>query len=81
MGLVQAFHYAGAQNVLASLWKVDDRATELLMKEFYFALLRESRSPDVALREAQKAMWLKRRWKAPFYWAAFVLQGDLRKPG
>lgn len=81
IGLVRAFQYAGAQNVIASLWKVDDAATELLMREFYAALFEELLAPDAALRKAQTAMWKSKRWKAPFFWAAFVLQGDLRAPG
>jgi len=35
VGLTRAFQYAGARSVLASLWKVEDRSTEELMKRFY----------------------------------------------
>ena len=34
MGLTRAFHMAGARNVVASLWKVDDAATRRLMERF-----------------------------------------------
>ena len=37
-GLVQAFLFAGAKSVVASVWSVDDSATELLMKQFYIHL-------------------------------------------
>ncbi len=53
MGLTRAFHLAGAQNVIASLWKVDDQATLALMRLFYYKLWKENKSPTVALREAQ----------------------------
>jgi len=35
VGLAQALLRAGAQSVVVSLWKVDDRATALLMQRFY----------------------------------------------
>lgn len=76
MGMVRGFLHAGAQNVLASLWKVDDWATEILMKEFYKARFKHGLSPQAALRQAQTRMAMKPRWKAPFNWAAFFLEGD-----
>ena len=53
MGLTRAFHVAGARNVVASLWKVDDQATAALMRLFYYKLWKEQKPPIVALREAQ----------------------------
>jgi CHAT domain-containing protein len=52
-GLQRAFHYAGARNVVASLWKVDDLATAALMGEFYHQLWVEKQLPIEALRRAQ----------------------------
>ena len=68
--------YAGAKRVVASHWKVDDEATGELMGRFYVQMLKENRSPAAALRQAQLAMREQERWRAPFYWAAFVLQGE-----
>jgi CHAT domain-containing protein len=77
VGLTRGFMYAGAPRVLASLWKVDDRATAELMKQFYGSMLGEKRTrPAAALRQAQVAMWKTKGWEAPYYWAAFVLQGN-----
>ena len=45
MGLTRAFHLAGARNVVASLWKVDDDATAKLMELFYRNLWAEQMSP------------------------------------
>jgi CHAT domain-containing protein len=70
--------YAGARRVVASLWKVDDEATLELMRRFYRRMLEEGRSPAAALRQAQVAMWRQKPWRAPFFWAAFVLQGEWR---
>jgi CHAT domain-containing protein len=76
VGMVRGFMYAGARRVVASLWKVDDEATGELMKIFYREMLKEGRTPAEALRQAQLTLWRSRRWHAPFFWAAFVLQGE-----
>ena len=78
VGIVRGFMYAGAQRVVASLWKVDDVATGEMMRRFYREMLEENRSPAAALREAQVEMWKQERWRSPYYWAAFVLQGEWR---
>ena len=76
IGLTRAFMYAGAQSTVASLWKVDDNATTELMRQFYDGMLNQGVSPPAALRAAQEKMWRHPRWKHPFYWAAFVSQGE-----
>jgi CHAT domain-containing protein/tetratricopeptide (TPR) repeat protein len=76
VGVVRGFMYAGAKRVVASLWKVDDEATGELMSRFYQEMLKRNRSPAAALRQAQLAMWRQEPWRPPFYWAAFVLQGE-----
>jgi CHAT domain-containing protein len=76
IGLTRGFMYAGAKGVTASLWKVDDEATAELMKRFYEGMLSRGLAPASALREAQLAMRRQARWHAPYYWAAFVLQGQ-----
>ncbi len=68
--------YAGAPRVVASLWKVDDLATTELMKRFYEQMLKKGARPAAALREAQTEMWKQKRWRAPYDWAAFVIQGE-----
>lgn len=77
IGLTRGFMYAGSPRVVASLWKVDDEATAELMKRFYQFMLGEEHLPaSAALRQAQLAIKNEQRWQAPYYWAAFVLQGD-----
>jgi CHAT domain-containing protein/tetratricopeptide (TPR) repeat protein len=56
LGLQRAFQIAGARNVVASLWKVDDQGTAALMRLFYYKLWAEKKSPAIALREAQLAI-------------------------
>jgi CHAT domain-containing protein len=76
VGIVRGFMYAGAERVVASLWKVDDEATSEFMKRFYQCMFSDELSPAAALRQAQIEMWRQEDWRAPFYWAAFVIQGD-----
>lgn len=78
VGLTQGFLHAGAPRLLVSLWDVDDRSTGELMKRFYAALLRQGLPPAQALRQAQISLWKEPRWRAPYYWAGFVLQGEWR---
>jgi CHAT domain-containing protein/Tfp pilus assembly protein PilF len=76
VGLTRGFMYAGAPRVVASLWKVPSKATAELMKRFYREMLVEKHRPAAALRAAQIAMWREKQWNEPYYWAAFVLQGE-----
>jgi CHAT domain-containing protein len=76
VGLTRGFMYAGAARVAASLWKVDDAATAELMKLFYQRMLRDGMRPAAALRAAQIEMRKRPKWNAPYYWGAFVLQGE-----
>ncbi len=72
VGLVRGFLLAGAPNVLATLWTVDDASTAALMAAFYAGLCAGAR-PAAALRAAQSAAAIAGRH--PFYWAAFALHG------
>ena len=76
IGLTRGFMYAGSPRVVVSLWSVDDEATAQLMATFYKKMLQDGRKPAAALRAAQIEMWQHTQWQAPFYWAAFTLQGE-----
>ena len=76
VGLTQGFMYAGARRVVVSLWNVNDKATAELMQRFYKGMLKEKQSPSAALRKAQAEMSQHKEWQQPYYWAAFVLQGE-----
>jgi CHAT domain-containing protein/tetratricopeptide (TPR) repeat protein len=78
VSLTRGFMYAGAARVVVSLWSVSDRATAELMAKFYRRVLVEGERPAAALRAAQVEMWRDKRWEAPYYWAAFTLQGEWR---
>jgi CHAT domain-containing protein/Tfp pilus assembly protein PilF len=77
VGLTRGFIYAGAARVVASLWRVDDEATAELMKHFYHYLLLKGLPAPEALRKAQIDMiQTTDRWRAPYYWAGFTVQGE-----
>ena len=76
IGLTHSFLSAGSKSVVASLWKVDDRATAVLMADFYEGMLQKGMSPSAALQSAQLKMMHNKQWSAPYYWAGFVLQGE-----
>lgn len=52
----------------------EQKAPAELVKRFYQEMLAKGQRPAAALRAAQVAMWKKK--KPPYYWAAFVLQGE-----
>jgi tetratricopeptide (TPR) repeat protein len=77
--LSRGFMYAGAKRVVASLWEVNDYSTAELMTIFYRNLLAGGEQrPAAALRAAQIEIWQKDPEQSPYFWAAFIVQGDSR---
>jgi CHAT domain-containing protein/tetratricopeptide (TPR) repeat protein len=74
--LADAFYYAGAPRLLASLWAVNDEASATFMTHFYRALVRPNATPASALKAAKQRLSQDPRWHSPAYWSAFVLEGD-----
>ena len=78
VSLGKAFRYAGCENIVMSLWKVNDRTTADIMKLF-FQNLGAGMGKDEALRQA-KLSFLNdaenRYFAHPNYWSAFILSGD-----
>lgn len=79
IGLTGGLMYAGSKSVVSSFWDVDDGGTAELMTRFYSKMLKDNLSPTAALRTAQLEMWNLSKWQAPYYWAAFTIQGDTRR--
>jgi CHAT domain-containing protein len=77
VGLSRGFIYAGTPSLLATLWKVDDRSTSILMEHFYRNWQKGMSKPE-ALRQAQITLKNMPQYKHPFYWAPFVMIGDWR---
>src|SRR5262249_10145420 len=80
IGLTRGFMYAGAPRLVISLWAINDRATAGLMGQFYRELLARERPAAAAeaLRAAQLKFRRDPRWRAPYYWAPFTLQGEYK---
>jgi CHAT domain-containing protein/Tfp pilus assembly protein PilF len=74
-GLTRAFIYAGTPSIITTLWKVNDRASYELMREFY-RNLKAGHNKAEALRQAQ--LTTLERYPHPYYWAAYQLTGEAR---
>ena len=71
--LAQAFLYAGAANVVATLWPVEDEGAATLASLFYSHL--RGIDPSTALAEAQRDLIEDPRVRAPYHWAAYRMAG------
>jgi CHAT domain-containing protein len=76
--LAQAFLFSGARNVVATLWRVEDRSAATFSEQFYRAL--PTASPSVALAATQRQFIRSGRYRHPYYWAAYVVSGSGSNP-
>ena len=72
--LAQAFLYAGARNVIATLWAIDDEGAAAFAEGFYRRL--GEASPTDALADVQRALISEGEFSSPYYWAAYQLAGN-----
>ncbi len=79
MSLSRAFSYAGCPSVITSLWKADDNATAIIMKQLH-SYLRQGLDKDEALQKAKLDYLnngeVEARFKTPDFWANLILVGD-----
>lgn len=68
-GLQRALHIAGVDNIVMSLWKVDDTATQELFTNFYTTWVHGKQPITPSFQKAQ--LKLKTKYKHPYYWGAF----------
>jgi CHAT domain-containing protein len=73
-GLKQGCLNAGAQNIIMSLWKVDDKVTQEFMTRFYEIWLNEKTTIREAFHRTQ--LEIKAKYPQPYYWGAFILVGE-----
>ncbi len=80
LGISRAFIYAGAKNLIISLWKVADEPTKELMTSFYSNLLDQNNQItnqthySKALQQAKLKM-INSKLNHPYFWASFILIG------
>lgn len=75
IGLIRGFFVAGSPSLVTTLWPIDDESTALLVTRFYENLLKRNMDKSRALQDA-KLYLMQHGFADPYYWAAFVLQGD-----
>ncbi|HEY8690190.1 MAG TPA: CHAT domain-containing tetratricopeptide repeat protein, partial [Chitinophagaceae bacterium] len=68
-----AFIEAGVPTVIATLWKVDDKATSILVEKFYANM--KTMDKVAALQNAQQFLRSQKGYDDPNYWAPFQLVG------
>lgn len=73
IALNRGFIYAGSPSVIASLWRVDERQTQVLMNSFFIYLKKSKGNKVESLKLAQ--MDTMKQFPNPYYWAAFSLSG------
>jgi CHAT domain-containing protein len=74
LGLAGIAVQAGARSTVSTLWQVSDRSTAELMEQFYKELTKPELTKAQALHQAQLALF--EQYKAPYYWAPYVLVGN-----
>ncbi len=74
LALNRGFFFAGAQNIIFSLWMVEDRSTSSLMVELYKNIL-DGKSFHISLREAKLSLISNPYTAFPKYWSSFILFG------
>lgn len=78
IGLQRAFLTAGVENLIVSLWDVDENATAMLMRYFYESLC-TGQPADLALQQAKNRLRKYRNgiYSTPYYWAGFIYIGKI----
>lgn len=81
MSIARGFQLAGAQNLLFSLWKVNDYTTSVFMDSFYQNIKNGQSYLEAnanAKRDFLKNPNISNAKKSPYYWSAFIYYGDLQ---
>jgi len=79
LSLARGFSYAGVKNLIVSLWKVNDRATEKLMSSFYRNynyLKNKSEALHQSKLDYLYSDEVSSIKKSPYYWASFIYIGE-----
>ncbi|EJL62352.1 CHAT domain-containing protein [Flavobacterium sp. CF136] len=83
MSVARGFQFAGAQNLLFSLWKVNDYTTSVFMADFYQNIKNKQSYFEAnanAKRDFLNDSNISNAKKSPYYWSAFVYYGTISNP-
>lgn len=83
MSVARGFQFAGAQNLLFSLWKVNDYTTSVIMEDFYKNIKNGSsyfEANHQAKLDFLNDKTISNAKKSPYYWSAFVYYGGMETP-
>lgn len=75
VSLSKGLAFAGVRSQLATLWKIDDQSTGVFMPDFY-KNLKEGMRKHEALRAVKQSFIKNEKYAAPFFWAAYTINGD-----
>ncbi|WP_339887403.1 CHAT domain-containing protein [uncultured Flavobacterium sp.] len=78
MSIARAFQYAGAENILFSLWKINDYAAAQLMTNFYTSFAKTNsffESNYLSKMDYLEDIDISNAKKSPYYWSSFVYFG------
>lgn len=76
IGFTRGFLYAGAKNILASFWKVNDYSTSRFMKEFYSGMINGMKKSKSLRKTKLEMINSGYDYAMPYYWASFKLIGN-----
>lgn len=76
VGLSRAFIHAVTPSVVASLWRVSDDSTVVMMRSFYRNLRSMSKAEALRQSQVELATANSEAFSHPFFWAPFILVGD-----
>ena len=76
--LAQAFLSAGAENVIVTLWRIDDAGAAAFAEQFYRAFRRHTLAEAIA--SAQRSISADPHYASPYYWAGYILSGTGTEP-
>ncbi|OXB05659.1 CHAT domain-containing protein [Flavobacterium pectinovorum] len=80
MSVARGFQFAGAQNLLFSLWKVNDYTTSVFMADFYKNIKKDVSYFEAnanAKRDFLNDKSIPNAKKSPYYWSSFVYYGSI----
>ena len=77
MGLASAFAYAGCQNTIMSLWKVNDQSSAAIVNQFYSNLEQGAEISAALASSKRQYLDLADEYTSdPRFWATLVLYGN-----